>query len=119
VIVSVVTTIDCYPMIDGLLDTVLTYGIVGCLPFVRVSVASIFVNTMNNVSPIVAFADEENAFIQVSNIGGSVIDLEDTFWNMFEKELLKYKNRLDVIFPRPPLHTVNVNTTLGHVFNNC
>jgi len=40
---------------------------------------------MNNVSPFVVSIDEENAFIEISNTGGYVIDLEDTFWNMFEK----------------------------------
>ncbi len=53
--------------------------------FVSVFATSTFVNMMNNVSPIVVSIDEENAFIEISNIGGSVIDLEDTFWNMFEK----------------------------------
>jgi hypothetical protein len=35
---------------------------------------------------------------------------------MFEKKLPKYKEWLDAIFPRPPLHNVNDNTS--HVFNN-
>jgi len=47
--------------------------------FISVSATSTFVNMMNNVSPIVASIDEENAFIEVSNTGGSVIDLENTF----------------------------------------
>jgi hypothetical protein len=37
---------------------------------------------------------------------------------MFEKKLPKYKEWLDAIFPQPPLHNVNVNTTSGHVFKN-
>jgi len=67
--------------------------------------------------PIVAFANEENVFVHVPNTSGSTIDFEDTFWNMFEKELPKY-NRLDAIFPQPPFHTININTTFGHFFNN-
>jgi len=78
-IVSATTKIDCYPMNDDLFVTVLTSKFVGSLLSINVSTISTFVNTMNNVSPIVVFADEENAFIQISNIGGFVIDLEDTF----------------------------------------
>jgi len=37
---------------------------------------------------------------------------------MFEKELAKYKDRLNAIFPWPLFHTINVNTTSDHVFNN-
>jgi hypothetical protein len=71
------------------------------------------------MSPIVASIDKENAFVQVTNIGGFAIDLEDKFWNnMFEKELPRYKDRLDAIFRWPLLHTINVNTTSNHVFNN-
>jgi hypothetical protein len=42
-----------------------------------------------------------------------------TFWNeMFEKELPKYKDHLDVIFPCHLLGTINVNITSGHVFSH-
>jgi hypothetical protein len=34
---------------------------------------------------------------------------------MFEKELPKYKNCLDVIFLPCPLESINVNTTFRHV----
>jgi hypothetical protein len=37
---------------------------------------------------------------------------------MFEKELPKYKNHLDVIFPHHLLETINVNITYGHVFSH-
>jgi hypothetical protein len=37
---------------------------------------------------------------------------------MFDKELPKYKDRLDAIFPQLPFQTVNVNMTFNHVFNN-
>ncbi len=53
---------------------------------------------MNNVSPIVASTNEENAFLLVTNIGGFAIDFKNTFWNMLKKKLPKYKNRLDAIF---------------------
>ncbi len=36
----------------------------------------------------------------------------------FEKELPKYKDHLDVIFPHHPLETINVNNTFGHVFSH-
>jgi hypothetical protein len=37
---------------------------------------------------------------------------------MFEKELPKYKDRLDTIFPCCPLQTINVNTVFSHVFDH-
>jgi hypothetical protein len=37
---------------------------------------------------------------------------------MFEKELPKYKDRLDTIFPCCPLETINVNTVSSHVFDH-
>jgi hypothetical protein len=37
---------------------------------------------------------------------------------MFEKELPKYKDRLDVTFPCHPLETINVNIIFGHVFSH-
>jgi hypothetical protein len=37
---------------------------------------------------------------------------------MFEKEVPKYKDHLDVIFPCHPLGTINVNITFGHVFSH-
>jgi hypothetical protein len=73
---------------------------------------------MNNISSNIASTNQNNAFVQLPNTSGLVIDLEDTFWNMFEKELPKYKNRLDAISFWPPLHSVNINMTYGHVFNN-
>ncbi len=74
---------------------------------------------MNNMSPIVASIDQENAFVEVTNIGGSAIDFENIFWNnMFEKELPMYKDRLHAIFLQPILHIINVNATCNHVFNN-
>jgi hypothetical protein len=54
---------------------------------------------MNNMSPIVDSVDQKNAFVNVTNIDGSEVDFENMFWNnMLEKELPKYKDRLDAIF---------------------
>ncbi len=50
---------------------------------------------------------------------GSEMDFEGAFWNeVFEKELPKYKDRLDVFFPCHPLETISVNTIFGHVFSH-
>lgn len=41
------------------------------------------------------------------------------FWNLFEKELPKYKDKLDAIFILLPLlEAVNVNTTSNHIFSH-
>ncbi len=49
----------------------------------------------------------------------SEMDFKGAFWNeMFEKELPKYKDCLDVIFPCHPLETINVNTTFEHVLSH-
>jgi hypothetical protein len=40
---------------------------------------------MNNMSCIVTFMFQKNAFVHVTNIGGYVIDFKNMFWNMFEK----------------------------------
>jgi hypothetical protein len=63
----------------------LTFGVVGGLS--HVSFCNFyFFEYMNNMSPIVAFVFQENAFVHVTNIGGSTIDFENMFWNnMFEK----------------------------------
>jgi hypothetical protein len=47
------------------------------------------------------------------------MDSKYSFWNtMFEKELPKYKDWLETIFPRHPLETINVNIAFDHVFNH-
>jgi hypothetical protein len=66
-------------MNDGFYIVVLTSKVVGSPSLVNVSTTSTLVNTMNNMSPIVAFTNQENAFVQVQNTSGSAIDLEDTF----------------------------------------
>ncbi len=45
-------------------------------------------------------------------------EFENAFWNIFKKELHKYKDCLDTIFLHYPLETINVNTTYGQVFNH-
>jgi hypothetical protein len=37
---------------------------------------------------------------------------------MFENELPKHKDHLDVIFPHHLFETINVSITSGHVFNH-
>jgi hypothetical protein len=37
---------------------------------------------------------------------------------MFEKELPKYKDHLDVTFLRHPFETINVNITFGHFISH-
>jgi hypothetical protein len=37
---------------------------------------------------------------------------------MFEKQLSKYKDHLDVTFPHRPLETINVNIIFGHVVSH-
>lgn len=70
----------------------------------------------------VASLDEGENVVRVVNygIGGSinVKEFENAFWNMFEKELHKYKDCLDIVFSRYPFETINVNTTSRHVFSH-
>jgi hypothetical protein len=44
--------------------------------------------------------------------------VDDNFWNqLFDKEFLKYKDRLNVIFlSHPPFETNNINIVFNHVF---
>ncbi len=103
----VVVKIDYHLMNDGLSTPMLISRVVGSLFSVSVFTTFTYMNTMNNVLPIVSFANEENVFVHVPNTSGYTIDFENTFWNMFEKELPKY-NKLDAIFPQPLLHIVNI-----------
>ncbi len=63
----------------------LTSKVVDDLSCVSVFITFTSMNTMNNVLPIVTFANEENVFVHVPNTSGSTIDFENTFWNMFKK----------------------------------
>ncbi len=82
-IVFVVAKIDCHLMNDRLFVVVLTFEVISGFSFIIISTTSTFVNTMNNVSPTITSIEEENGFVHVPNTGGSIIDLEDTFLNMF------------------------------------
>jgi len=54
----------------------LTFGVVGGLS--HVSFCNFYFSEyMNNMSPIVAFVFQENAFVHVTNFGGSTIDFEN------------------------------------------
>ncbi len=77
--IFVVVRIDYHLMNDGLSIAMLISRVVGGLFFVSVFTTSISMNTMNNVLPIVVFADEQNVFVHVPNTSGFVIDFEDTF----------------------------------------
>jgi hypothetical protein len=49
----------------------------------------------------------------------SIIDSKVDFWNnMFDKELLTYKDCLDAIFPCHLLETTNLNYASCHIFNH-
>ncbi len=61
--------------------------------------------------------------VQVLEFGiggfGSEMDFKGAFQNeMFEKELPKYKDRLDVIFPCHSFETITDNTIVEHVFSH-
>jgi hypothetical protein len=79
VTIYVVARIDYHLMNDGLSTPMLTSRIMVGLSFVSVFTTSTFVNTMNNVLPIVVFVDEQNVFVHVGNASGSTIDFEETF----------------------------------------
>lgn len=47
------------------------------------------------------------------------METENAFWNnMFEKELPKYKDHLDMIFLCCLFETINVNNASRHVFSH-
>jgi hypothetical protein len=78
VAIYVAVRIGGHFMNDDLSIVVLTFKVVGS-PLVNVFTPSTLVNTMNNMSPIVVFTYQNNAFVQIQNIGGFVIGLEDPF----------------------------------------
>ncbi len=47
-----------------------------------------------------------------------MMESENAFWNMFEKELPKYKEHLDMIFSHCLCETINVNIASRHVFSH-
>jgi hypothetical protein len=118
VIVFIVVTIGVHPMNDVMLSS----GIANGFFSINVSITSTSMDQlekpMNNITSTITSTNQKNAFVQLPNSSGPVIDLENTFYNMFEKNLPKYKNRLNAIFFWPPLHSININMTYGHVFNN-
>jgi hypothetical protein len=98
VIVSTIVTIGVHPTNDVMLSSRIASGLFS----INVSTTSTSTDqlekTMNNISSTIASTNQKNAFIQLPNTSGPIIDLEDTFWNMFENELPKYKDRLNAIF---------------------
>jgi hypothetical protein len=74
---------------------------------------------MKKMVPSNSSFDQENMCMPLPNSSGSAMDFDNNFWNItFDKKNLKHKNRLDVIFVRPPLETRSVNTFSGHVVSN-
>ncbi len=66
---------------------------------------------------------QQKNVVQVLEFGigksGFEIDPKGAFWNeMFQKELPKYKDCLDVIFPHHHVETISVNTNSRHVFSH-
>jgi hypothetical protein len=90
VTVFVVVKIDYHLMNDGLSTTMLTSRVIGGLSSISVFTTFTSTNTMNNVLPIVIFANEESC--------PSMIGSMPSFHNQGSY--------------------VNINTTFGHVFNN-
>jgi hypothetical protein len=68
VIFFVVVKIDFHLMKDGLSIAMLTSRVVGGLSSISVFTTFISMNTMNNVLPIVVFANEENVFVHVPKL---------------------------------------------------
>jgi hypothetical protein len=54
------------------------------------------------------------------NLGmvGFGFDIDFDSWNMFKKELMKYKNNLDAIFPSHSLVTSKLNIGSSHILHN-
>jgi hypothetical protein len=63
--------------------------------------------------------DWNNTIIHTLKWGSFNIDFNISFWNgLFEKELPKYKDRLQAIHSCPLLKTININKTSSHIFTN-
>ncbi len=67
-IVFVVVKIDYHLMKDGLSNVMLTSKVLAGLSSVSVFTTFTSMNTMNNVLPIVVFANEENVFVHVPKL---------------------------------------------------
>jgi hypothetical protein len=68
---------------------------------------------------IVIFMAQNNCMVHVWQMR-SFFDVDDNFWyQLFDKEFLKYKDRLNVIFPsHPPFETNNINIFLTMCFTH-
>ncbi len=80
VIFFVVVKIDFHLMKDGLSIAMLTSRVVGGLSSISVFTTFISMNTMNNVLPIVVFANEENVFVHVPKLVDLQLILKTHFW---------------------------------------
>ncbi len=62
--------------------------------------------------------DLEKTIIHTLKLGPFNIDFNVNFWNgLFEKELPKYKDRLQAIHYCPLFKIVDNNKTFSHIFN--
>jgi hypothetical protein len=52
-------------------------------------------------------------------MGGFGFDIDLDSWNMLKKELLKYKDNLDPIFPGRLILTIKFNIGSGHILHHC
>jgi hypothetical protein len=86
--------------------------------FTTISIDSKEINTP--ICSIVASTNQGKAIIQVSESksSGFHIDLEICWNDLFEKELPTYNAKLHAMHSRPPLETINVNKTIGHISNH-
>ncbi len=67
-IVFVLVKIDYHLMKDGLFNVMLTSKVLASFSSLSVFTTFISINTMNNVLPIVVFANEENVFVHVPKL---------------------------------------------------
>jgi hypothetical protein len=74
-----------------------------------------------NVMSVLFLCVERNNVVQDPNlgIGGFGFDIDFDSWNMFKKELMKYKDNLNAIFPGRLLVTIKLNIGSSHILHNC
>jgi len=72
------------------------------------------------IYPIAASTNQGKAIIQVLKPKSNRFDIDlENFWNdLFEKELLKYNDKLHDMHSRPLLETINVKKAIGHISNH-
>jgi hypothetical protein len=71
----------------------------------------------------ITFLDQQNKLVELPILGVGefdfIVDSKVDFWNnLFDKKFPKYKDRLEAIFPCPPLEVINLNTASSHIFSH-